>query len=87
MSSGVSTIETSYKFEISPVASFDMILSKKRRTKALISLRLCADWSARLLFANPEDRFAHVEAQMTLCIRTGTIALSCGLAHIHVRRN
>ena len=34
-----------------------MIISKKRITNALISLRGCAGWSAPLLFANPEDRF------------------------------
>ena len=38
-----------------------MILSKKRITKALIRLRGCAGWSAPVLFANPEDRFSHVE--------------------------
>ena len=31
-------------------------------TKALISLRGCAGWSAALLFANHEDRFSYVEA-------------------------
>ena len=82
-----STVETSYKFEISPVAILDMKLSIKRITKVLISLCLCADWSAPLLFADPEDRFAHVKAQTTLCICTGTIAFSCGLAHKHVRKN
>ena len=30
-----------------------MILSSKRITKVLISLRECAGWSAPLLFANP----------------------------------
>ena len=34
-------------------ASFEMILSNKRITKALIRLRGCAGWSALLLFANP----------------------------------
>ena len=34
-------------------ASFEMILSNKRITKALIRLRGCAGWSAPLLFANP----------------------------------
>ena len=29
-----------------------MILSNKRKTKALIRLRGCADWFARVLFAN-----------------------------------
>ena len=41
-----------------------MILSNKRITKALIRLRVCAGWSAPVLFANPEDRFTHVEAQL-----------------------
>ena len=46
-----------------------MILSKKPMTKVLISLRRCAGWSAPLLFANIEDRFSHVEAQIiVLCI-------------------
>ena len=31
-----------------------MILSKKRITKALISLPICAGWSAPLLFTNPQ---------------------------------
>ena len=35
------------------LASLDMILSKERRTKALIRLRGFADWSAPLLFASP----------------------------------
>ena len=39
---------------ISLVESLDMELSKKRITKALISLRGCAGWSAPLLFANPQ---------------------------------
>ena len=39
-----------------------MILFKKRITKALISLRRCAGWSAPLLFSTPEDRFSRVEA-------------------------
>ena len=42
------------------VASLDMILSKKRITKALISLRVRADWSAPLLFANHRRQVSHV---------------------------
>ena len=42
-----------------------MILSKQGITKALISLRGCAGWSAPLLFSNPIDRFYRVEAQLT----------------------
>ena len=37
-----------------------MILSKKRKTKALISLRGCAGWSAPLLFANRDDMVSRV---------------------------
>ena len=45
--------ETSYKIEISPVASLHMLLSKKRITKVLIRLPGCPGWSAPVLFANP----------------------------------
>ena len=41
------------KIEISFIASLEMILSKKRITKALIRLRGCVGWSAHVLFANP----------------------------------
>ena len=34
-----------------------MILSNKRKTKALISLHGCAGWSAPLLFAHPRTQF------------------------------
>ena len=47
-----SVTQTILKFEIPLVASLDMILSKKRITKALIRLRGCAGWSAPVLFAN-----------------------------------
>ena len=59
-----STTETSWKIEISFEASLDMMLSKQRITKVLSSLRGCAGWSAPLLFADPEDRFSRVEAQI-----------------------
>ena len=36
-----------------------IILSGQRRTKALISLRGCAGWSAPLLFAYGINRFSH----------------------------
>ena len=49
-----SATETSWKIEISPVASFHMILFKKRITKALIRLRGCAGWSAPVLFASTQ---------------------------------
>ena len=48
-----SATETSWKIEISPVASLHMVLFKKRISKALIRLRGCAGWSAPLLFAHP----------------------------------
>ena len=48
-----SATETSWKIEISPVASLHMILSIMRITKALIRLRGCAGWSAPVLFAKP----------------------------------
>ena len=41
-----------------------MILFKKQITKALISLRGCAGWSALFLFANSEDRFSRDEAHI-----------------------
>ena len=47
-----SATKTSKKVEILPVASLDVILSKKRKTKALIRLREWAGWSAPVLFAN-----------------------------------
>ena len=53
LKAATSATETSYKTEISLVASLDMILFKKRITKALIRLQGCAGWSAPLLFANP----------------------------------
>ena len=47
-----SATEARWKIKISLVASLKTILSKKRITKALISLRRCAGWSEPLLFAN-----------------------------------
>ena len=41
-----------------------MLCSKKRITKALISLGGGAGWSVPLLLANPEDRSSHVEAHI-----------------------
>ena len=56
--------ETSWKIEISLVPRQDMILSKKRITKALIRLCESAGWSAPLLFANLEDRFSCLKANI-----------------------
>ena len=61
-----SATETSCKIDILLVARLDMILSKKRITKALISLRGCAGWSAPVLFANPEDRISHDDAHFCI---------------------
>ena len=47
-----SATDASQKIEISHVANLHMILFKKRITKALIRLRVCAGWSAPVLFAN-----------------------------------
>ena len=47
------------------VPSLDMILSKKRITKVLISLSGCAGWSALFWLANTEDRVSPVEAQVS----------------------
>ena len=41
-----------------------MILSSKQITKALISLRECAGWSAPLLFANHRRPVSRDEAQI-----------------------
>ena len=43
------------KRDLTFVASLDMILSKKRIKKVLISLHGCTGWSAPLLFAHPKD--------------------------------
>ena len=48
--------ETSYKNEISLVASLDMVLSKMRITKALIRLQGCAGLSLPVLFVNPQRK-------------------------------
>ena len=37
-----------------------MILSTERKTNALIRLRVCAGWSALLLFTSPEDKYTDV---------------------------
>ena len=46
------------------VESLYMILSKKRITKALIRLHVCAGWSAPLLFANLRRQVSRVEAHI-----------------------
>ena len=54
-----------------------MILSKKRITKVLISLGLCAGWSAPLLFAHPEDRFSCVEAHFIVAPVLARVTYDC----------
>ena len=48
-----------------------MILLVKRITKALISQRGSAGWSAPLLFANPQDRFSRVDAHISYSSKVG----------------
>ena len=55
------------KFEISLVASLDMILLDTRITKALIRLRGCAGWTAPVLFANPQRQFFSRRGPYVLC--------------------
>ena len=50
---------TSYRLEISDIASRGITLSRQQTTKALIRLRGCAGWSAPLLFAYDINRFSH----------------------------
>ena len=54
-----SATETSSILEISAIASWGIILSKQRKTKALIRLQGCAGWSAHLLFSYGINRFSH----------------------------
>ena len=79
-----SNFSNSWKIEVSPAASLD-ILSKKQITKSLISLYVSLGWSAPLLlFANMEDTFSNVESLMiyvTQCQKT-CLAQS---GFIHVR--
>ena len=58
--------EASQSLEILDIASIDIILSKQRKTKALIRLRGCAGWSAPVLFVYSKNRFSHDVAQMML---------------------
>ena len=61
-----------------------MILSRKRITKVLISLRVCAGWSAPLSFANPENSFfsrrCPLKARIQLSIHVATTSLSLSLS-------
>ena len=50
--------------QLQRLASLDIILTKKRKIKALICLRGCADWSAPVFFANLKDRVSRVKAQV-----------------------
>ena len=62
-----SASETSYSLESSAIASRDIILSRQRKTKALIRLRGRAGWSALLLFPyGINSFFFHDVAQMLM---------------------
>ena len=63
-----SAIETSENSEKSLVASLDMILSKKRITKALIRLRGCAGWSVPVLFTNPQRQVFSRQGPYKSCL-------------------
>ena len=60
--------------EISPVPRLHMVLSKKRITKALISLRGCAGWSAPVFFANPRRQVLSRRGQ--IMIKNGPIGIN-----------
>ena len=67
-----------------------MILSKKRITKALISLRRCAGWSAPLLIANPRRQvylkvLLHIPAFNTVWVKLIKDSFTC-LENINVSR-
>ena len=81
-----SATETSQNVEISPVASQDMILFNKRITMALIRLRVCAGWSALVLFANPRRQvfsrlFYTLYTSWSFFLR----ALKVQICHVHPR--
>ena len=50
-----------------------MLLSKKQIAEVLISLRICAGWSAPLLFANLEDRCPCIKAHMSTALKVGKV--------------
>ena len=56
-----SATEASKKIRISLAASLFYNIFQSENTKALITLREYAGWSAPLLFANPKDMFSHVK--------------------------
>ena len=58
--------ETSWKIEISHVASLEIIFFNKWITKTLIRLWECAGWSAPVLFVNHRTQvFCRVEAHLS----------------------
>ena len=71
------------------VASLDMILSKKRITKALIRLSRCAVWSAPVLSQPPEDGFSQDKAHLLFTnhsigpVKQKITAKSCDYFFIH----
>ena len=66
------------EIEISPVASLNMPLSRKLITRALISLRGCADWSAPLLFRKPpKTGFSLDKAHLMTIAKQNFLAIMC----------
>ena len=63
-----SATDTSYRLELSAIASRDFILSRQRTTKALIRLCGCAGWSAPLLFAYGIKMFFHYMAHIMFSV-------------------
>ena len=79
-----SATEARSGLEISALASWGIILSGQRITKALIRLRGCAGWSGPLLFAYGKNRFFQDVAHINkICFKaryidTGVIHLPYG---------
>ena len=61
-----SATETTEKMEILLASHFDMILSKRQMTKALIRVCRCTCWSAPLLLQTTRQVFSHQGQYCTL---------------------
>ena len=73
--------------ENSLVASFDMVLSKNRITKALIRLHGCEGWSAPLLFANSR-RQVFLRRGLPMAIHTDQLQIQfCAIVLSRERNN
>ena len=71
------TVARKLKFLL--IASLEIIISNKGITKVLIRLCRCAGWSAPLLFANPEDSYSHVKAQVQVSMYVRTVKIQISL--------